>query len=923
MSNLLDIPKASSRVTVVSAQSPPRGSPQESIIDAPNVDPITLINLCRKHNNEILSLLELQASREDVSDIIQTSVQNQTVLTRCVTDYGDLKNFDSRAIENLYVSICKCEKKLLQWQKMGALERFISASRTRAKIERLCTNICVQSDIMEKSIKQYLIKQVTVDGSDELFTSLISEIGEGGKDAPSSPLTKSNSNSNLRTSLNQSMELEKKIRDKDTKEQLDNALSIVRDPKQRAELLKLVPYYMVKPLSNPEECASITSPLPGDDSERVFSDFLFARSISTYPRMPDGIRQGEPICDMYTASVYENRTFLAVGDGCGWGSDVREAARKATRMFISFMKAYQDAISNTNDAAALILRGFLAAHKAIIHGKKEEELFSKTGTTTMLSGVVLELLQPEKGFGFAFVYASVGDCKAYLYSAKTQKVSEITKGNRGSRDPKDPGGRLGPWNTDSYGPDLRNLRVECALCEEGDIIVMCSDGVHDNFDPKMGGKTPKEIGLEGDSWDKVTGNQVDDKIHDWSINLVNKLIVKPATAASISRSFIQHATELTFPHRTFMETNIGKAPPNMEQYPGKLDHVTSLSYKIGVKKTWTKADASNSKAPERKPTLESSASKTKIRSAEDTKEYHELLRRDMKDMDSNSNRGLSLKSSLTAVDDSNDGDRVIWDVLFGNETYVVEWAEFVKGIGIAINEDEEQMLRTIIDHARTGSVTRFKFLQFLKGFGPLEHCISNVKKIVSAEYFHGFISSNEARLFLANQTIGTYLIRFSGSQPGAFVLDYVLEHNHVRSVRLMAHPNGGFYAKTSGSDQEVIFKTLNELVQTYTSRNVLRKAFSSSVHKEPWFFGDISSDEANGLLQGKPFGTFLLRFSTNQPGCFAVSFVGADGQVLRGLITPAPEGKWQVSGKGVMFASLADVVKHYQDQNIFTHPLAH
>lgn len=43
---------------------------------------------------------------------------------------------------------------------------------------------------------------------------------------------------------------------------------------------------------------------------------------------------------------------------------------------------------------------------------------------------------------------------------------------------------------------------------------------------------------------------------------------------------------------------------------------------------------------------------------------------------------------------------------------------------------------------------------------------------------------------------------------------------------------GGFYGKTSGSDQEVIFKTLNDLVQTYTSRNVLRKAFSSSVHKE-------------------------------------------------------------------------------------------
>lgn len=71
----MEIPKANSRSNNNIAQSPPRGSPQDTTSDAPNVDPITLINLCRMHNNQILSLLELQASREDVSDIIQTSLQ--------------------------------------------------------------------------------------------------------------------------------------------------------------------------------------------------------------------------------------------------------------------------------------------------------------------------------------------------------------------------------------------------------------------------------------------------------------------------------------------------------------------------------------------------------------------------------------------------------------------------------------------------------------------------------------------------------------------------------------------------------------------------------------------------------------------------------------------------------------------------------
>jgi hypothetical protein len=75
------------------------------------------------------------------------------------------------------------------------------------------------------------------------------------------------------------------------------------------------------------------------------------------------------------------------------------------------------------------------------------------------------------------------------------------------------------------------------------------------LDPKMLGKSPKEVSLDVEVWDKVNGNyfficdnnkskgtQFDDKIHEWTINLVNKLIVKPATVASIPRSFMQHTS---------------------------------------------------------------------------------------------------------------------------------------------------------------------------------------------------------------------------------------------------------------------------------------------------------------------------------------------------------------------------------------------
>src|SRR5262249_35300149 len=104
--------------------------------------------------------------------------------------------------------------------------------------------------------------------------------------------------------------------------------------------------------------------------------------------------------------------------------------------------------------------------------------------------------------------------KALRYNTKTKRILDITSGNRTNlTDPRDPGGRLGPYTT-KYGPDTRNLDLYCCLCAPGDIIVLCSDGVHDNFDPQTlgrrrvdsltsAGKKPSEVGLKGDSWDDV------------------------------------------------------------------------------------------------------------------------------------------------------------------------------------------------------------------------------------------------------------------------------------------------------------------------------------------------------------------------------------------------------------------------------------
>lgn len=148
-------------------------------------------------------------------------------------------------------------------------------------------------------------------------------------------------------------------------------------------------------------------------------------------------------------------------------------------MFLAYFRRQQHTIRDTHDVGLTILRAFSVAHKAIINGRTEENLFI-AGTTTMLAGVLLELEKPEKGKNFIFICGSVGDCKAYHYSAFSCQFQEITRGNRNNMDCRDPGGRLGP-TFEKGAPDLRNFQLYSCLCDEYDFISIVSDGVHDNL----------------------------------------------------------------------------------------------------------------------------------------------------------------------------------------------------------------------------------------------------------------------------------------------------------------------------------------------------------------------------------------------------------------------------------------------------------
>merc|ERR1711941_44405 len=49
--------------------------------------------------------------------------------------------------------------------------------------------------------------------------------------------------------------------------------------------------------------------------------------------------------------------------------------------------------------------------------------------------------------------------------------------------------------------------------------------------------------------------------------------------------------------------------------------------------------------------------------------------------------------------------------------------------------------------------------------------------------------------------------------------------------------------------------------------------------KKEWFHGEISSQVAEKKLSAEKKGTFLVRFSARDPGCYAISVIGSGKQM--------------------------------------------
>lgn len=294
----------------------------------------------------------------------------------------------------------------------------------------------------------------------------------------------------------------------------------------------------------------------------------------------------------------------------------------------------------------------------------------------------------------------------------------------------------------------------------------------------------------------------------------------------------------------------------------------------------------------------------------------------------------------------------VWNHMFGEESLVVSWDEFVRVLRLKtpFDEMEEVLLKSIIDNSNTGSVTRNKLSEFLKSFGPISDCVRNVVNISSSPWFHGYMTSEESQKYLETERIGTFLVRFSSSKAGAFALDYVravdvnnvdqplygpmepssfIDNNlsesdygtflskKVVSSVLIESVGIGFKLKENYGDK--LFKTLFDVLNQY--KKVLYTPFTSTLSSESWFHGNMNSEEAEDALRDQRPGTFLIRFSS-QPGCFASSFVNYEGRVCKSLIKRVPKGfTFEHSETTKVYSTIKELVKEFQENNLFLFPL--
>lgn len=341
------------------------------------------------------------------------------------------------------------------------------------------------------------------------------------------------------------------------------------------------------------------------------SDSCCGMSASLYEEDPHNTsstssepkRVGDPIADVYTCVVRGNNTIAAIADGCSWGKKPRLAARCAVKASVEHILANTSQFNKHPSSETLMKimeEAMEASQKCILE--------HKATTTTLSIAVTCQMANGD----WCLCTASIGDSRVFLYSTQQHTLLEVTVGSHpadGQRGRRNCGGALGPMIGDK--PDMTNLSYSLTLVNKGDVVVLMTDGISDNFSHKATNTCVNRRKSEDDfallsTMDALiptlhTNNasstlepccQISHNLHRAVQNHCSH-IKGNITAKTISSFLLNTAMEISEDKRvfntTFMSDGISirekeKCSPEFakkrQQLVGKLDHATVISVTV-------------------------------------------------------------------------------------------------------------------------------------------------------------------------------------------------------------------------------------------------------------------------------------------------------------------------------------------------------
>ncbi|GAM16920.1 hypothetical protein SAMD00019534_000950, partial [Acytostelium subglobosum LB1] len=151
----------------------------------------------------------------------------------------------------------------------------------------------------------------------------------------------------------------------------------------------------------------------------------------------------------------------------------------------------------------------------------------------------------------------------------------------------------------------------------------------------------------------------------------------------------------------------------------------------------------------------------------------------------------------------------------------VSWNQFYScfcstfGVDMKANNQDSlkiKCLKLLLVDIESETVRIEDFGRFLGWFGPLNSgndVLERVLSVCSLKGFLGETSSKNVIQFLANKKTGTYIVRFSSTDPGCYALSYVSKNKDIAHAKIV-HKHGQGYIHMGGTTH---YPSLDELIK--------------------------------------------------------------------------------------------------------------